>query len=87
MKYLKALFRPLTAATVALSTVVFVSGCETPSSGTPELYDDPQPAAPEARAAAPAPAAAAPAAEPAASEPRCNPAPVPGVRPKPGCDY
>lgn len=85
MKYLKALFRPLTAATVALSTVVFVSGCET-TSGTPELFDDPQPAAPEARAAAPAPAAV-PAAAPAASEPRCNPAPVPGVKPKPGCDY
>lgn len=101
MKYLKALFRPITAATVALSSMAFVSGCET-TSGMPELTENLQPTAREARAAAPAPKPAASAvappaaapkpaasadAPPAAAEPRCNPAPVPYVRPKPGCDY
>ncbi len=88
MKYLKALFRPISAATVALSSMAFVSGCET-TSGMPELTENLQPTAREARAAAPAPnkPAASADAPPAAAEPRCNPAPVPYVRPKPGCDY
>jgi hypothetical protein len=94
MGRMKALFHPVRVATVALSTFVFMSGCET-TSGVPELTNDPQPAPREARTAqartpsrveVPADPAAAPAEE-VRTAPRCNPAPVPGVKPKPYCDY
>lgn len=90
MKYLTSLLRPFKAVIIALGTLVFVSGCET-TSGAPELTNAPQPAPRQMRTTAPAKtgAVAAPAAtsqEPAAAL-KCNPAPVPGVKPKKYCDY
>jgi hypothetical protein len=96
MEYMKTLFRPVRVATVTLSTFIFVSGCET-TSGVPELTNDPQPAPRETRTAVRESAPQTPAretqstvaapADDAQTAPRCNPAPVPGVKPAKYCDY
>jgi hypothetical protein len=87
MERMKAFFRPVRLATVTLSTFFFVSGCET-ISGVPELTNDPQPAPRETRTSPiPTQSRVAAPAENDQTAPRCNPAPVPGVKPKPYCDY
>jgi hypothetical protein len=83
MEYLKIIFSPVRAATLALGSMVFVSGCQT-TNGMPELVRYPQTTPREARSMTAKPDTTP---QPAASEAECNPRPVPGVKPKQGCDY